>query len=217
MTSPGPSSSTISSTSLRTLGDIFSWIAKLVYPHRARLEEARITTCFNNYHDLMVAARIGKKGYIRQIAGYNTNENDTRIRYVSWQSSKSSGERPSTETHKRLKIWQEQGWRWHACVFIMLDRMLQMHLVSLVNVWPLWLSSVPVFKLTWSQVMGTRHAVSPRQRHQGFPHTSIAYCNTGSTRWWMLQHKLDARTMIDLVHLFGWHISSLAVIGILIF
>ena len=38
------------------------------------------------------------------------------------QSSKSSGERRSTETHKRLKIWQEQGWRWHACVLIMLDR-----------------------------------------------------------------------------------------------
>ena len=55
-----------------------------LYPHRALLEEARITTCFNDYHDLMVASRIGKEGYIRQIAGYNTNEDDTRIRYVSW-------------------------------------------------------------------------------------------------------------------------------------
>ena len=54
------------------------------YSHRARLEEARITTCFNDYHDLMVAARIGKEGCIWQIAGYNTDENDTRIRYVSW-------------------------------------------------------------------------------------------------------------------------------------
>ena len=78
--------------------------AGTLYPHRARLEEARITTCFKKCHDLMGAACIGKKGNIRQIAGYNTNENDTRIRYVSWQSSKSSGESPSTETHKRLKI-----------------------------------------------------------------------------------------------------------------
>ena len=32
----------------------------------------------------MVAARIGKDGYIRQIAGYCTDENDTRVRQVSW-------------------------------------------------------------------------------------------------------------------------------------
>ena len=47
-----------------------------LYPDRARLEEAQIKTCFNDYHDLMVAARIGKECYIRQIAGYCT-ENDT--------------------------------------------------------------------------------------------------------------------------------------------
>jgi len=55
-----------------------------LYPHRDRLEEAQIKTCFNDYHDLMVAARIGKEGYIRQIAGYCTDENDTRVRQVSW-------------------------------------------------------------------------------------------------------------------------------------
>jgi len=55
-----------------------------LYPHRARLEEAQVKTCFNDYHDLMVAARIGKEGYIRQIAGYCTDENDTRVRQVSW-------------------------------------------------------------------------------------------------------------------------------------
>ena len=54
-----------------------------IYPYRERLEEAKITTCFNDYHDLMVAARIGKEGYVRQIAGYNTTEDDTRIRCVS--------------------------------------------------------------------------------------------------------------------------------------
>ena len=51
-----------------------------LYPYRERLEEARPTTCFNDYHDLMVAARIDKEGYIRQIAAYNTSEDDTRIR-----------------------------------------------------------------------------------------------------------------------------------------
>jgi hypothetical protein len=55
-----------------------------LYPFRERLKEAKITTCFNDYHDLMVAARIANEGYIRQIAGYNTSEDDTRIRCVSW-------------------------------------------------------------------------------------------------------------------------------------
>ena len=57
-----------------------------LYPHRARLEEAKLTTCFNDYHDLMVAARIGKEGYVRQIAGYCEKEDDTRVRQVSWAS-----------------------------------------------------------------------------------------------------------------------------------
>ena len=55
-----------------------------LYPHRALLEEAQFNVCFNDYQDLMVAARVGKDGYVRQIAGYNTGENDTRARYVSW-------------------------------------------------------------------------------------------------------------------------------------
>ena len=58
--------------------------AGTLYPHRARLEEAKLSTCFKDYHDLMVAARIGKDGYVRQIAGYNTDESDTGARYVSW-------------------------------------------------------------------------------------------------------------------------------------
>ena len=55
-----------------------------LYPHRERLEEVQFKTCFNDYHDLMVAARIGKDGDIRQIAGYHTDDNDTRVRQVSW-------------------------------------------------------------------------------------------------------------------------------------
>ena len=31
-----------------------------LYPHRERLNEVDFKTCFNDYHDLMVAARIGK-------------------------------------------------------------------------------------------------------------------------------------------------------------
>ena len=54
-----------------------------LYPYRKRLEEAKITTCFNDYHGLTVAARIGKEGYIKQISGYNTSEDDLCIRRVS--------------------------------------------------------------------------------------------------------------------------------------
>ena len=32
----------------------------------------------------MVAARLGKDGYIKQIAGYKTKADDTNPRYVSW-------------------------------------------------------------------------------------------------------------------------------------
>ena len=32
----------------------------------------------------MVAARIGRNGSVRQIAGYQTHPNDTRPRFVSW-------------------------------------------------------------------------------------------------------------------------------------
>jgi len=32
----------------------------------------------------MVAARVGRDGYVRQIAGYKTGEDDTCARYVSW-------------------------------------------------------------------------------------------------------------------------------------
>ena len=55
-----------------------------LYPHRERLDEVDFKTCFNDYHDLMVAARLGKEGYIKQIAGYHTDDNDTRVRQVSW-------------------------------------------------------------------------------------------------------------------------------------
>ena len=47
--------------------------AGTLYPHRARLEEAKITTCFNDYHDLIVAARIGKEGYITSFPDSKTS------------------------------------------------------------------------------------------------------------------------------------------------
>ena len=76
--------------------------AGLLYPHRERLEEVQSKTCFNDYHDLMVAARIGKDGDIRQIAGYHTDDNDTRVRQVSWAILKYLGERQRIEIQMRL-------------------------------------------------------------------------------------------------------------------
>ena len=115
--------------------------AGTLYPHGAR-PEPLASTIIMIWWLLLVSERKDIWGKLLDITPMRT----TRASGMSLgKSSKSSGERPSTETHKRLKIWQEQGWRWHACVFIMLDRsMLQIHLVSLVNVWPWWLSSVPV-------------------------------------------------------------------------
>ena len=47
------------------------------------MEEGGYEVCFNDYQDLMVAA-IGKNGSVRQIAGYKTDPNDIRPRFVSW-------------------------------------------------------------------------------------------------------------------------------------
>ena len=52
--------------------------------NRERLEESGWTTCFNDFTDLMCAARLGKDGYICQIAGYSTSDDDTKPRFVSW-------------------------------------------------------------------------------------------------------------------------------------
>ena len=53
--------------------------AQSLYPYRSLLEEEQFTTCFNDYHDLMVAARVGKDGYVRQIAGYTKPVKKTRV------------------------------------------------------------------------------------------------------------------------------------------
>ena len=45
----------------------------------AWLEEEQFTPCFNDYHAFMVAARVGKDGYVRQIAGYKTSKDDTHV------------------------------------------------------------------------------------------------------------------------------------------
>ena len=58
--------------------------ASTLYEHREGLEESGWTTCFNDFTDLMCAARLGKDGYIRQIAGYCTNDEDVNPRFVSW-------------------------------------------------------------------------------------------------------------------------------------
>ena len=72
-----------------------------LYPHRERLEEVQFKTCFNDYHDLMVAARIGKDGDIRQVAGYQmttTHEFDKS----HGQSLKYLGERQRTGIQMKL-------------------------------------------------------------------------------------------------------------------
>ena len=58
--------------------------AASIYEHRARIEEGGYRVCFNDYQDLIVAARVGKDGSVRQIAGYKTDPDDTRPRFVSW-------------------------------------------------------------------------------------------------------------------------------------
>ena len=47
-------------------------------------EPKNVAMRYNDYQDLMVAARIGKNGSVRQIAGYKTDPNDTGPRFVSW-------------------------------------------------------------------------------------------------------------------------------------
>eukprot|EP00435_Cladocopium_sp_Y103_P010636 s1509_g2.t1 len=42
------------------------------------------TYAFNDYHDLLCMARVGKDGHVRRIAGYDTEDDDTRERYISW-------------------------------------------------------------------------------------------------------------------------------------
>ena len=77
--------------------------ANSIYEHGERLEESGWKTCFNDFTDLMCAARLGRDGCITQIAGYSTDDDDddddddTKLRFVSWATiSKSSGERHST-------------------------------------------------------------------------------------------------------------------------
>ena len=55
-----------------------------IFEHKERIEEGGYTVCFNDYQNLMVAARIGIDGSVRQIAGYKTDPNDIRPRCVSW-------------------------------------------------------------------------------------------------------------------------------------
>ena len=55
-----------------------------LFENRKRLEESGWTTCFNDFTDLMCAARIGKDGYVKQIAGYSTSDDDVKPRFVSW-------------------------------------------------------------------------------------------------------------------------------------
>jgi hypothetical protein len=126
-----------------------NWGAGSLYPHKELLE-VRFTTCFHDYHDLMVAALIKKERYVRQIAGYHTREDDTRIRYVSWAifdvywgiKKQRGTEIEEPLTRARMKMIR-------VCVSIMSDTsMSEIHPVSQGSALRAWPLNVPVIKLT---------------------------------------------------------------------
>ena len=89
-----------------------------LYPHRERFEEVQFKICFNDYHDLMVAARIEKDGNIRQIAGYHTDDNDTRVRQVSWTIFEISwGKTKDRNTDKIVDLTRARMKMTRVCVY----------------------------------------------------------------------------------------------------
>ena len=84
----------------------------------------------------MVAARIGKDGDIRQIAGYHTDDNDTRVRQVSWAIFEVSwGKTKDRDTDEIVDLTRARMKMTRVCAFITLDKsMHQTLLVLLVSV-----------------------------------------------------------------------------------
>ena len=96
--------------------------AQSLYPHRPWLEEEQFTTCFNDCHALMVAARVGKDGYVRQIAGYKTSEDDTHVQDTyHGRYSKFCGAQLCTETPMERSPSLEDDCPRVVYVFIMSD------------------------------------------------------------------------------------------------
>ena len=98
----------------------------------------------------MVAALIKKERYVRQIAGYHTSEDDTRIRYVSWAifdvywgiKKQRDTEIEEPLTRARMKMIR-------VCVSITSDTsMSEIHPVSQGSALRAWPLNVPVIKLT---------------------------------------------------------------------
>ena len=110
----------ISSMSSRTSGHIFSWIARLVVFILTELclKRQKLLLASMIKFDLMVAARIGKEGYIWQTAGYNTSEDDTRIRYVSWAIFEvSSGKTKHRDTQELEDLSRARMTMTRICVY----------------------------------------------------------------------------------------------------
>eukprot|EP00435_Cladocopium_sp_Y103_P034633 s133_g9.t1 len=87
--------------------------ASAIYPHKEEFLYNGWTYAFNDYHDLLCMARVGKDGYVRRIAGYDTEDDDTRERYVSWAIfeikfgttvDRASREEEEELTHARLHM-----------------------------------------------------------------------------------------------------------------
>lgn len=58
--------------------------ATTVYPYKHLLEQQGWTICFNDYHDLMCCARVGKSGYVKRIGGFHYDPIDAKVRNVSY-------------------------------------------------------------------------------------------------------------------------------------
>ena len=73
-----------------------------LYPHRERLDEVDFKTCFNDYHGLMVAARLGKDGYIKQLLDITQMTTTHEFDKSHGQSLKYLGEGQRTVIQMRL-------------------------------------------------------------------------------------------------------------------
>eukprot|EP00435_Cladocopium_sp_Y103_P018719 s3220_g4.t1 len=57
--------------------------ASTIYPYKEEFLYGGWTYAFNDCNDLLCMARVGKGGYVQRMAGYDSEEGDTRERYVS--------------------------------------------------------------------------------------------------------------------------------------
>eukprot|EP00435_Cladocopium_sp_Y103_P009288 s1070_g2.t1 len=92
--------------------------ASSIYPFKEEFMYGGWTYCFNDYHDLLCMARVGRHGYVQRIAGYDTEEDDTRERYVSWAIFEIKvGQTVDRATHKEEELTHARLHMVRACVY----------------------------------------------------------------------------------------------------